>query len=131
MAEREGVVSSTNYTVYENGSMGQVQIADEVIAIIAGIAATEVEGVKAMAGNITKDFVARLGMKTLQKGVRINVDEDQKVSVDLSMILEYGCSIPKVTAAIQEKVKSAIETMTPLEVAQVNIRVADVDTENE
>lgn len=125
--ERE---NNTNYTIYENGSLGEVQIADEVVAIIAGIAATEVEGVAAMAGNIQKEFVSKLGMKVLSKGVRISVEEGS-VSVDLSIILDYGYSIPEVTRDVQEKVKNAIETMTGLSVADVNIRVADVKIDNE
>lgn len=125
--ERE---NNTNYTIYENGSLGEVQIADEVVAIIAGIAATEAEGVAAMAGNIQKEFVSKLGMKVLSKGVRISVEEG-KVSVDLSIILDYGYSIPGVTKTVQEKVKNAIETMTGLTVADVNIRVADVKIDNE
>lgn len=125
--ERE---NNTNYTIYENGSLGEVQIADEVVAIIAGIAATEAEGVAAMAGNIQKEFVSKLGMKVLSKGVRISVEEG-KVSVDLSIILDYGYSIPQVTRTVQEKVKNAIETMTGLTVADVNIRVADVKIDNE
>ena len=122
--------NNTNYTIYENGSLGEVQIADEVVAIIAGIAATEAEGVAAMAGNIQKEFVSKLGMKVLSKGVRISVEEG-KVSVDLSIILDYGYSIPEVTKTVQEKVKNAIETMTGLTVADVNIRVADVKIDNE
>lgn len=125
--ERE---NNTNYTIYENGSLGEVQIADEVVAIIAGIAATEVDGVAAMAGNIQKEFISKLGMKVLSKGVRISVDEGN-VTVDLSIILDYGCSIPAVTAAVQDRVKNAIETMSGLKVADVNIRVADVKIDNE
>ena len=114
--ERE---NNTNYTIYENGPLGEVQIANEVVAIIAGIAATEVDGVAAMAG-----------MKVLSKGVRIAF-EDSGIRVDLSIILEYGCSIPEVTAAVQERVKNSIETMTGLKVVDVNIRVADVKIDNE
>lgn len=125
--ERE---NNTNYTIYENGALGEVQIADEVVAIIAGIAATEVEGVAAMAGNIQKELVSKLGMKVLSKGVRISVEEG-KVSVDLSIILDYGYSIPEVTKAVQERVKNTIETMTGLKVADVNIRIADVKIDNE
>ncbi len=125
--ERE---NTTNYTIYENGSLGEVQIADEVVAIIAGIAATEVEGVAAMAGNIQKEFVSKLGMKVLSKGVRITVTEGE-VAVDLSIILDYGYSIPEVTGNVQERVKNAIETMTGLKVSNVDIRVADVKMENE
>ena len=121
--ERE---NNTNYTIYENGPLGEVQIANEVVAIIAGIAATEVDGVAAMAG----ELVSKLGMKVLSKGVRIAF-EDSGIRVDLSIILEYGCSIPEVTAAVQERVKNSIETMTGLKVVDVNIRVADVKIDNE
>ena len=108
--ERE---NNTNYTIYENGPLGEVQIANEVVAIIAGIAATEVDGVAAMAGDVQKELVSKLGMKVLSKGVRIAF-EDSGIRVDLSIILEYGCSIPEVTAAVQERVKNSIETMTGL-----------------
>ena len=121
--ERE---NNTNYTIYENGPLGEVQIANEVVAIIAGIAATEVDGVAAMAGDIQKELVSKLGMKV----VRIAF-EDGGIRVDLSIILEYGCSIPEVTAAVQDRVKSSIETMTGLKVSDVNIRVADVKIDNE
>ena len=114
----------------KDGHLGEVKIADEVVAIIAGLAATEVEGVSSMAGNITNELVSKLGMKVLSKGVRIAF-EDSGIRVDLSIILEYGCSIPEVTAAVQERVKSSIETMTGLKVVDVNIRVADVKIDNE
>ena len=122
--ERE---NNTNYTIYENGPLGEVQIANEVVAIIA---ATEVDGVAAMAGDVQKELVSKLGMKVLSKGVRIAF-EDSGIRVDLSIILEYGCSIPEVTAAVQERVKNSIETMTGLKVVDVNIRVADVKIDNE
>ena len=114
----------------KDGHLGEVKIADEVVAIIAGLAATEGEGVSSMAGNITNELVSKLGMKVLSKGVRIAF-EDSGIRVDLSIILEYGCSIPEVTAAVQERVKSSIETMTGLKVVDVNIRVADVKIDNE
>jgi len=107
-------------------AMGEVQVADEVITIIAGLAATEVEGVTSMYGNITKDLVSRLGIKNLSKGVRISVEEE-KVSVDLALNLAYGYTIPEVSRKVQEKVKAAIENMTGLEVSGVNIRIAEVD----
>ena len=92
--------------------------------------ATEVDGVAAMAGDVQKELVSKLGMKVLSKGVRIAF-EDSGIRVDLSIILEYGCSIPEVTAAVQERVKNSIETMTGLKVVDVNIRVADVKIDNE
>ena len=122
--------NQNSYTIQSDEAIGQVQIADEVVAIIAGLAATEVEGVASMAGNITNELVSKLGMKVLSKGVRIAF-EDSGIRVDLSIILEYGCSIPEVTAAVQERVKSSIETMTGLKVVDVNIRVADVKIDNE
>ncbi len=124
---------TTNYTIYENEALGDVKIADEVIAIIAGISAMDVDGVVSMAGNgksLQKEIISRLGNKVLSKGVKIHMNEG-RISADLSVVLDYSCSIPEVTAAIQEKVKSAIETMTGLEVEAVNVQVADVKLEEE
>ena len=117
------------YSTSENINIGTVQIADDVVAIIAGLAATEVEGVKAMAGNITNELVAKLGMKNLSKGVEVEV-ADNKVEVSLSLILSYGYKIPDVSSKVQDKVKTAIENMTGLSVAAVNVRIANVDIEN-
>ncbi len=109
---------------------GHVQVTDEVIAIIAGLSATEVDGVASMAGNITKDIISRLGMKNLSRGVRIET-QDNAVVVLMALNIAYGYSLPEVSAAVQRKVKTAVENMTGLEVAAVNIRIADVDMKNE
>jgi uncharacterized alkaline shock family protein YloU len=93
-----------NYTVSENNNIGEVKISDEVVAIVAGLAATEVEGVVSLAGNITNDMVAKLGIKNLAKGVKVYVNE-QTVSVSLVVNIKYGTSIPAVSTVIQEKVK--------------------------
>ena len=119
-----------NTYALESGEAGEVRIADEVVAIIAGLAATEVEGVASMAGNITNELVGKLGMKTLSKGVKLTV-VDNTVSVVLSLNLEFGFSVPEVSRRVQEKVKAAIENMTGLEVADVNIRVAGVEIPEE
>ena len=124
---REAEDRST-HIVYEKDRIGEVKIADEVVAIIAGLAATEVEGVSSMAGNITNELVSKLGMKNLSKGVKVNVSEEN-VSVDLALNIRYGYEIPVVSKKVQEKVKSAIETMTGLEVSVVNIKIAGVDVE--
>ena len=113
------------YKIRED-SLGEIQIADEVVAIIAGLATTEVEGVSSMAGNITNELVSRLGAKNLSKGVRISM-EDNKVSVDVAINIAYGYGIPEVSEKVQEKVKSAIENMTGLTVEHVNVRIAEVD----
>lgn len=117
-----------NYTIHENLNIGEVCVADEVVAIIAGLAATEVDGVESMAGNITNEIVSKLGMKNLSKGVRVNVGEST-VAVDLALNLKYGYAIPDVSAKVQEKVKSAIEVMTGLEVSTVNIKICSVALE--
>ena len=123
MAEMEG---RSTHKVYEKDTIGEVQIADEVVAIIAGLAATEVEGVDSMAGNITNEWVSKLGMKNLSKGVKVEMAEDH-VSVTLSLVIKYGYSIPVISEMVQEKVKSAIENMTGLPVMDVNIKIASVN----
>lgn len=105
---------------------GEIKVADEVVAIIAGLAATEVEGVSSMAGNITNEIVSRLGMKNLSKGIQIEI-ADNEVVVDVALNIAYGYSIPEVSTKVQENVKSAIETMTGLSVATINVRIASVD----
>ena len=107
----------------KDGNLGEVKIADEVVAIIAGLAATEVEGVGSMAGNITNELVSKLGMKNLSKGIRVEVLEGT-VNVDVALNISYGYSIPEVSAKVQDRVKNAIENMTGLEVSVVNIRIA-------
>ena len=121
--------NQTGYTL-ENGDMGQVQIADEVVAIIAGLAATEVEGVASMAGNITNELVSKLGKKSLSKGIRVKV-EDGIVNVNVALNIAYGYSVPKTCKKVQEKVKAAIENMTGLEVEKVDIQIANVSISKE
>lgn len=109
-------------------NVGEVKIADDVVAIIAGIAATEVEGVASMAGNITKEIISKLGMKNLSKGVKVNV-EDASVIVELSLNIKYGYSVPEVSSNVQDKVKTSIENMTGLRVSEVNVQIAGVTVE--
>ncbi|RZT00847.1 putative alkaline shock family protein YloU [Cuneatibacter caecimuris] len=119
-------MEKNTYKIQSGDGIGEVQIADEVIAIIAGLAAMEVKGVASMAGNITKELVSKLGMKNLSKGVEVEVI-GTTASVILSLNLEYGYSIPAVSAKVQERVKAAIQNMTGLEVLDVNIRIASVE----
>ena len=107
-----------------------MKIADEVVTIIAALAATEVEGVASMAGNITNELVSKLGMKNLAKGVKVTVLEGV-CTVDLTLNIDFGKNILDVSRKVQDKVKTSIENMTGLEVADVNIRIAGVDMENE
>ena len=118
------------YTIQNDPNMGEVKIADEVVAISAALAATEVEGVAAMAGNITNELISKLGMKNLSKGVKVDVLEGV-VTIALALNMKYDYSIVETSTKVQERVKSAIETMTGLEVADVNIKVAGVEMEGD
>ena len=124
---RENELKNVNWSTKEISSIGEVMIADDVIATIAGLAATEAEGVSAMQGNVTNELVGKLGMKNLTKGVHIKVTE-KGVAVDLSVQMRYGYSIPKTCKVIQEKVKTAIENMVGLSVEVVNVHIVGVDT---
>ena len=118
------------YTLQNDESLGEVKIADEVVAIIAALAATEVEGVASMAGNITNEVIGKLGIKNLSKGVKVDVLEGV-VTVSLALNIKYNYSIVDVTAKVQDRVKNAVENMTGLEVADVNIKVAGVEMDRQ
>ena len=126
MAEKE---SRSTRRVYEKDKLGEVKITDEEVANIAGLAATEVEGVDSMSGNITNELVGKLGMKNLSKGVKVDVTEEH-VSVDISLNVKYGYKIPDVCEKVQERVKTAIENMTGLMVLDVNVKIAGVNMES-
>ena len=118
------------YTIQTDENLGEVKIADEVVAIIAGLAAMEVEGVSSMTGNATRELVSKFGMKSLSKGVKVDV-LDGIVTVSLVLNLNYGYSIKDTTQRVQEKVKAAIENMTGLEVSDVDIRIAGVSMQKD
>jgi len=113
--------------------LGNIKIADEVVSIVTGLAATEVEGVAGMSGGIAGGIAEMLGRKNLTKGVKVEVGDNDCV-VDLYVIIDYGHSIPDVSWNIQSNVKQAIEGMTGLDVIEVNVHVQGVhlpDTEQE
>ena len=110
----------------EDEKKGTVHVADDVVAVIAGLAATEVKGVAAMAGNITNELMSKVGRKNLAKGVKVAVN-GKRVKVALAIMMEYGYNIPGTCSKVQERVKSAIENMTGLTVTDVDIRIASVD----
>lgn len=122
--------NKNSYKIKEKGIHGDVKIADDVIAIIAALAATEVSGVARMYGNITNELVSKLGMKKLLKGVRVKIEKDA-IIVDLAIELEYGVSVPEISSKVQDRVKTAIENMTGLKVKEVNVRVAGVAVDDE
>ncbi|CAM3793659.1 Asp23/Gls24 family envelope stress response protein [Alicyclobacillus pomorum] len=110
---------------YQSNDLGKIQIADEVIQVIAGLAASEVEGVVEMSGGGFTDNL--LGRKNLSKGVKVSFgDEDKTCIIDLSVVLDFGINIPDVSMQIQEHVKQAVESMTGLDVVQVNVHVSAI-----
>jgi len=108
-----------------HGSLGSIRIADEVVSIISGLAATEVAGIAGMSGGLVGGIAEMLGKKNFAKGVKVEVGE-REAAVDLYIIVKYGVRIPDVALAVQENVKTAIETMTGLRVVEVNIHVQGV-----
>ena len=120
----------TNDSMGKHTGIGEVQIANEVVASIAGISASEVEGVDSMAGGLAGELAGKFGAKNLSKGVKVEVADDIAM-VELANNMKYGYSIPKTCKQVQEKVMQAINSMTGLTVKQVNVRIAGVSLEQD
>lgn len=120
----------TEFVNDENVKYGTVKIANEVVSIIAGLATTEIEGVAGMSGGVTADFTEMLGMKNLSKGVKVEVGE-KEAAIDVFVIVEYGFKISDVANSIQKNIKDTIETMTGLNVVEVNVNVQGVNIPKE
>lgn len=110
---------------YERTDLGTIEIAPEVIEVIAGLATVEVEGVAGMSGGLSSGIAELLGRKNLSKGVKVEVGQ-REAAVDVSIIIEYGRRIPEISSEIQRNVKRSIETMTGLNVIEVNVHIHDV-----
>lgn len=121
----ERAMDESTVLLKDEENVGVVQIADDVVAMIASLAATEVNGVNSMTGNITNELMAKVGVKKLTRGVRVAV-EDGNVTVDLAVTMDYGYNIPATCQQVQNKVKSAVENMTGLNCTNVNIKIAGV-----
>lgn len=121
-----GKEMNNGYKIQLENQGGEIIVADEVIAVITGLAAMEVEGVASMAGNTTRELISKIGIKSLSKGVKVDVLEDV-VTVDATLNLKYGYNVREVSVKVQEKIKVAIENMTGLQVADVNVRVAGIE----
>ncbi len=117
---------NNNYVINDLTGIGNIKVSHEVVMTIAAVAALEVKGVYSMQGKAANEIVTMLGMKNLSQGVRVEISENT-AKVTLAIILEYGCSIPKVSAQVQDKVKTSLETMTGLVVTNVNVRIAGVN----
>ncbi|ART77124.1 Asp23/Gls24 family envelope stress response protein [Sutcliffiella horikoshii] len=111
-----------------NNSLGKVEIAPEVIEVIAGIAASEVEGVMSMRGNFAAGVVERLGKKNHGKGVKVDLSEEG-IKVDVFCVMQFGISIPTVAQKVQDNIRQALLNMTALEITEVNIHVVGVQFE--
>lgn len=112
--------------IIETQELGEVVIAPEVIEVIIGIAASKIDGVYAMQGNIASNIAEKFGYTSHSKGVYLKTNEEGLVNADLYVFLEYGVSVPKVAMAIQDKVKQQVHNMTDLELNEVNIHIVSV-----
>ncbi|RDI41195.1 Asp23/Gls24 family envelope stress response protein [Falsibacillus pallidus] len=123
-----------NYNVLEmdqgNDGLGKVEIAPEVIEVIAGIAASEVEGVAQMRGNFATGVVERLGKKNHGKGVKVELTEEG-IKVDVYCLMNFGVSIPSVAQKIQDNIRQALLNMTALDADEVNVHVVGIQFENQ
>jgi uncharacterized alkaline shock family protein YloU len=127
---KEEVVEENGEIVLQSEN-NEIKIADDVVAIIAGVAVSEVSGVAEMAGGFAGGITEVLsGKKNLAKGVKVEVG-DKDAKIDVNIIVEYGVRIPDVAFEIQNRVKKAVETMTGLKVTEVNVHVQGVSTETE
>ena len=126
----EQEAAKSGFGSQEEAKAGTVKIADDVVAMIAALATTEVDGVAAMSGNLTNELLRRVGVKGLSRGARVEVS-GKKVKAELAITMEYGYNIPTTCQKVQAKVKSAIENMTGLEVMDVNIRIAGINVTRE
>ena len=123
-----GVVASSNEMVVNEENNNKIQIADEVVAVIAGKAVSEIQGVSEMSGGFAGGISEVLsGKKSLSKGIKVIVTE-KDAKIDVNIIVEYGVRIPEIAFEIQTKVKKAVETMTGLKVKEVNVHVQGVNT---
>ena len=123
MSENKGIVSKADIG-------GTVSYSEDVVAIISGLAASEVQGVAGMSGGIKSGIAELLGKKDLAKGIKATIN-DEEVVIEVNVIVKYGCFIAEVALEIQKGVKRAVESMTGLKVAGVNVNVQGVQVQAE
>ena len=113
-------------TIRDDEGTGFIQIAGDVVSNIAGLAATEVDGVSRLSGNVPNELISKLGRKNLSKGIRVTYGTDT-FTIDVAVVVKFGFNIVDVSKAVQEKVAQALYTMTGLKVSRVNVRVSGID----
>lgn len=118
-------IEKESYKVIISEDNAEVIISEEVIAVIAGIAATDIEGVASLTGNMTRETIQKAGLKNLSKGIGLQMNEDN-LTITISLNIKYGYSVSKISEMVQEKVKTSVENILGLAVTGVNIRVTGV-----
>ena len=126
VAAPEQADRSTELTAIKSDGEGVIQIANDVVSNIAGLAVMEIEGVSKLTGNITKELITKLGRKSLSKGIKLNFSGSE-LTVDVSIEVKFGYNIVEVSKSVQDRVKSNVNTMTGLKVSAVNVRVSGID----
>src|SRR5690625_3849950 len=116
--------------VSNDTGLGKVEIAPEVIEIIAGIAASEVEGISSMRGSFASDVVERFGKKSHSKGVKVELT-NQDIIIDLFVVIDFGVSIPKVAEKLQTNIRQTLKNMIALDVSEINVHVVGIQMEQE
>ncbi|MCH4888819.1 Asp23/Gls24 family envelope stress response protein [Acidaminobacter sp. JC074] len=109
---------------------GHVNISDDVIGIITNIAASEIEGIQ-LAGTLAGDIAEILGRKNMTKGVRVEINDEDEVQVDLNIVVDFGVVIPEIAWKVQESVKTAIENMTDLKVTSIDVNVQGINLDKD
>ena len=128
--QAQSVLSDEERTIDLAKPYGKITYADDVIAIIAGLAATEVKGVASMSTGLVEDLTQAFGKKNMSKGVKVEVGSEE-AAIDVYLMLEYGVKLIDVTSEVQSNVKKAIETMTGLRVVEVNVYVQGISIPKE
>ncbi len=114
----------------EEGFSSEVRISSDVIATIVALATTEVEGISSLQGDITNELIGKIGIKNVSKGVEVSFDNSgEGVECRIAAVIKYGYAIPEICKAVQDKVKSAVESMVGLNCLDVNINIVGVDTD--
>ena len=129
MAEKQ-LASFIQPTPQGKEELGKIELAPEVIEVIAGIAVTEVEGVAATRGNIATGVAERFGKKVHSKGVKSSFSEDGAIIIDVYCSVKFGHSIPKVAKSVQTQIRQSIFDMTSIETSEVNVHITGVQFDN-
>ena len=129
MAEKQ-LSSFIQPTPQGKEELGKIELAPEVIEVIAGIAVTEVEGVAATRGNLATGVVERFGKKVHSKGVKSSISEDGTIIIDVYCSVKFGHSIPKVAKSVQSQIRQSIFDMTSIETSEVNVHITGVQFDN-